>query len=124
MSFIKFFQRHTLYLWTLLAPLMHQNQINGRIIRTGSEVSVNPVCSFRSCPKNISHWLSSEFISYSSEVLGDFRYSSGFFPVILGFYQWLFRCFYILFQYFLSVILYLISLFFFVILDLIPVVFR
>ena len=37
-----------------------------KIIRTGSEVSVNPVCSFRSCPKNIFHWLSSEFRSYSS----------------------------------------------------------
>ena len=28
---------------------------NGIIIRTGSEFSVNPVCSFRSCPKNIFH---------------------------------------------------------------------
>ena len=31
-----------------------------------------------SCPKNIFHWLSSEFRSYSSDFLGDFRsYSSG-----------------------------------------------
>ena len=43
---------------------------NGKIIRTGSEFSVNPVCSFRSCPKNIFHWLSSDFRSYSSDFFG------------------------------------------------------
>ena len=59
---------------------MHSNELysrpwrikakqNVKIIRTvGSEVSVNSVCSFRSCPTNIFHWLSSEFRSYSSNV--------------------------------------------------------
>ena len=45
---------HEIHLEVIRAPNASKPNKDGDIIRTGSEVSVDSVCSFRSCPKEFS----------------------------------------------------------------------